>query len=85
MSEEITGEELSRSLIPAVEQQLESPDTVFVKEHFDRLLKEETAEEAKMMIALCLADEVEVMQSEGRNFDLQRYQNMLSFLPVLPE
>ncbi len=86
MEEDISAEELSESLIPAVEQQLISSETPFVKEHHDRLLGEGIdGNEAKMMIALCLADEVETLQKENRDFSLSRYQQMLQFLPVLPE
>ncbi len=87
MSDDISAEELSLSLIPAVEQQLESSETPFVKEHFDRLIQEDEIDEheAKKMIALCLADEVETMQKEQRSFNLPRYQQMVQFLPLLPE
>lgn len=86
MEKDISAEELSEGLIPAVEQQLTSSETPFVKEHYERLLGEGIEErEAKMMIALCLADEVETLQKEQREFSLSRYQQMLQFLPVLPE
>ncbi len=86
MSEEYTGEELSDKLLPAVEEQLNSPQTPFVKEHFDRLVESgEEEQEAKKMIALCLVDEVAQMQKETREFDLARYEQMLQFLPILPE
>jgi len=77
--------DLVSSLIPAVEQQLESKDTPFVKKHFDRLVKAgETADEAKKMIALCLADESNRMFIDRRDFDVDRYQELLSELPELP-
>jgi len=86
MSEEITGYELSEKLLPAVEEQMESSETVFVKEHYERLLGEgEEEDEAKKLIALCLADEVEMMQKENRSFNLDRYEQMLQFLPIVPE
>lgn len=87
MSEEgYTGDELSDKLLPAVEEQMRSAETPFVKKHYERLVTEGEAEnESKKMIALCLLDEVEQMQSENRAFDLQRYEQMLSFLPILPE
>ena len=78
--------ELIEQLIPAVEQQLESKETPFVKKHFDRLISDgETEQETKMMIALCLADESNRMFIEKRDFDLDRYKQLLSVLPVLPE
>lgn len=87
MSEEgLTGEELSDKLMPAVEEQIASPETPFVREHYDRLRAEgEEDREAKKLIALCLADEVEQMQLENRPFNLSRYEQMLQFLPVIPE
>lgn len=86
MEEDISAKELSSNLIPAVEQQMESAETPFVKEHFLRLQEEGIEEtEAKMMIALCLADEVETLQKEGREFNLLRYESMIQFLPILPE
>ena len=81
-------DDLVKNLVPAVEQQLESEQTPFVKDTLDRLLKsneEIDAEEAKMMIALCLADESNRMFIDKRDFDLRRYQALLSNLPELPE
>ena len=86
MSEEIRGEELSYKLMSAVEEQIASSDTPYVKEQYERLLHEgETEVEAKRLIALCLADEVEEMQKESREFNVVRYKQLLEFLPVLPE
>ena len=76
------------SLLPAVEQQLDSPATPFVRSAYQRLLAEHSAidpEEATRMIALCLADETERMLEEGRPFDLDRYKALLDLLPNLPE
>lgn len=83
--------ELVTSLIPAVEEQLNSRDTTYVRKTFQRLLKiedeEETIDEdlAKKMIALCLADESNRMFIDKRNFDELRYQELLNALPELPE
>lgn len=75
-----------KNLVPAVEQQLESEQTPFVKHVFNRLVKAgEVEEEAKMMIALCLADESNRMFIDKRDFDLARYQKLLEALPELPE
>jgi len=77
---------LVKNLIPAVEQQLESEQTPFVKQVFDGLLKSGVEnDEAKMMIALCLADESNRMFIDKRDFDLKRYQGLLDALPELPE
>ena len=73
-------------LIPAVEQQLSSPETPYVQETYQRLIQEPQIDEheAKLMIALCLADESEGMVEEEREFDIGRYQTLLSLLPKLP-
>ncbi|MCH2065336.1 MAG: hypothetical protein MK194_16615 [Roseibacillus sp.] len=73
-------------LVPAVEQQLASPETPYVQETYQRLLQdpEIDEQEAKLMIALCLADESERMLDEESEFDTERYQTLLSFLPKLP-
>ncbi len=78
-------DDLVKNLLPAVEQQLESEQTPFVKKALSKLVKEgEDAEEAKMMIALCLADESNRMFIDQRGFDLVRYQSLLDALPELP-
>ncbi|HBM78545.1 MAG TPA: hypothetical protein DD438_10575 [Verrucomicrobiales bacterium] len=73
-------------LIPAVEQQLSSQETPYVAEIYRRLLEEPDIDEheAKLMIALCLADESEAMIEKERDFDIVRYQELLALLPILP-
>lgn len=79
-------ENLVENLIPAVEQQLESGATTYVKATYDRLLKDgEESDEAKMLIALCLADESNRMFIDKRDFDVARYQELLNALPEVPE
>jgi hypothetical protein len=79
-------DDLVKNLLPAVEQQLESEQTPFVKQTQSRLLKNgEDPEEVKMMIALCLADESNRMFIDQRAFDIVRYQDLLNSLPELPE
>ncbi len=81
-------DDLIKNLVPAVEQQLESEQTPFVKQTLDRLVKsdEEIDEgEGKMMIALCLADESNRMFIDKRDFDLARYKGLLDALPEMPE
>ena len=80
-------DEAVEQLIPAVEQQLASPVTLYVKETFERLLTEPDIEEdeAKAMIAFCLADEIEALEIEKRDFSEERYQTLLSLLPIMPE
>lgn len=78
--------DLISALIPAVEQQLDSPETPFVRITLDRLTQDDTTtrEEAMQMIALCLADESNRMFIDKRNFDIDRYQSLLNTLPELP-
>jgi hypothetical protein len=74
-------------LLPLIAQQLESPDTPYVREAFERLLAEPDIdeEEARAMLAFCLADELEAMGTEDRGFDTERYRMILQLLPVMPE
>ena len=80
----MNDENLIESLLPAVEQQLESPDTPYVKNTFTRLVEKEalSPEEAKELIALCLADESNRMFIDKRDFDVARYQQLLAGLPA---
>lgn len=75
------------ALLPAIEEQLISAETPFVKTAYDTVLAEEDIDEseAKYMLAFCLADEIEKMTSEDRPFNLERYQMLLTLLPTLPE
>jgi len=83
----MNDDSLIESLLPAIEQQLESPDTPYVKETFIRLVEKEelSPDEAKEMIALCLADESNRMFIDKRDFDVQRYQELLTALPDFEE
>jgi hypothetical protein len=73
--------------LPAIEEQLNSPETPYVREAFERILNEPDIEEdeAKAMLAFCLADEIEAMMADEREFDGNRYQMLLTLLPVMPE
>lgn len=75
------------ALLPAIEEQLASTETPFVKEALQSLVTEDDIqeEEARYMLAFCLADEIEKMGREERGFDLKRYQTLLALLPNLPE
>ena len=79
----MNDESLLASLAPAVEQQLESEQTPYVKATFLRLLEQESLspDDAKELIALCLADESNRMYVEKRDFDVTRYQQLLDTLP----
>ena len=80
-------DEVIEKLLPAIEEQLISPDTPYVREAYERILTEPDIEEeeAKAMLAFCLADEIEAMMATERPFDKDRYQMLLSLLPVMPE
>ena len=82
----MNDESLIESLLPAVEQQLESEQTPYVKETFIRLVEKEeiSPDEAKELIALCLADESNRMFIDKRDFDVARYQELLEQLPGEP-
>ncbi|MEJ6780129.1 MAG: hypothetical protein QNK86_11725 [Akkermansiaceae bacterium] len=82
----MNDENLVESLLPAVDQQLGSPQTPYVKKTFIRLVEKEevSPDEAKELIALCLADETNRMYIDKRDFDVQRYQQLLEGLPSEP-
>lgn len=79
--------DLVTSLVPAVQEQLNSRDTTYVRKTYQRLLKLDYVDEteALKMIALCLADESNRMFIDKRNFDELHYQKLLNALPDLPE
>jgi len=79
-------EGLAHALVPAVQEQLNSKQTPFVKKHFQRLIGVEQIpeEEALLMLALCLADESNRMFLDQREFDLKRYRELIEELPQLP-
>lgn len=65
-------------LIAAVEQQLNSSSTRYVKETYDRLLKAGIDEdEAKERIAESLAEETDTMFRGKREFDEKSYRSRL--------
>lgn len=80
-------DEAIEHLIPAIEEQLNSPATPYVREAYNRVLQEDDIEdeEAKAMLAFCLADELESLNRENRDFSEDRYRTLLSLLPVMPE
>ena len=80
-------DEAVEKLLPAIEEQLSSKETPYVRTAYERILEEPDIEEdeAKAMLAFCLADEIEAMMTNERPFDSDRYQMLLSLLPVMPE
>ena len=79
----MNDESLIDALLPAVQQQLESKATPYVKITFTRLVEKEglSPDEAMEAIALCLADESNRMYIDKRDFDEERYQELLYSLP----
>jgi len=78
-------ENLINGLRPAVEEQINSPDTPYVGTTLARLLGTgEDPAEARLLIAFCLADEANRMMIDRRAFDPKRYQTLLNALPELP-
>ena len=80
-------DEVVEKLLPAIEEQLNSAETPYVREAYERILEEPDIEdeEARAMLAFCLADEIEAMMTAEREFDTERYQMLLGLLPVMPE
>ncbi len=80
-------DETLEKLLPAIEEQLSSPETPYVRAAYQRILEEPDIQEdeAKAMLAFCLADEIEAMMTQQRPFDSERYQLILSLLPTMPE
>ena len=79
----MNDESLIESLLPAVDQQLDSEQTPYVKATFTRLVEKEqiSPDEARELIAVCLADESNHMYIDKRDFDVARYQQLLEGLP----
>jgi hypothetical protein len=82
----IMNDDLLPDLLAAVEQQLISAQTPYVKKTFDRLLKLGLGEaDAKHQIALCLGDEMDEVLRTKRPFDEKSYRSSLDDLPFAEE
>lgn len=79
----MNDQSLIESLLPAVDQQLESPQTPYVKSTFVRLVEQDnlSPDVARELIAICLADESNRMFIDKRDFDVIRYEQLLAELP----
>jgi len=74
-------EDLLRDLLLAIEQQLDSPQTPYVRQALVRLLGLGVPEaEAKTRIALCLAEEMDNILRDRRLFDEKAYRAALGDL-----
>lgn len=74
---------LIQSLLPAVDEQLASEHTPYVKTTFTRLVEKEgvSPDQAREMIAYCLAVESNRMFVDQKAFNTERYQQHLELLP----
>jgi len=79
-------EEMIETLVPAVREQLESPDTAYVKNCLERLTGREKLgeQEALELMAQALAITINAMVVGGRSFDSEKYKALLKDLPALP-
>lgn len=80
-------EEMIETLVPAVREQLESPDTAYVKNCLERLTGRENWENRKLwnLMAAALAITINAMVVGGRSFDSGKYKALLKDLPALPD
>jgi len=78
--------ELLPDLLAAIEQQLASPQTPYVRKTLDRLISDGLEEsEAKTQIALCLGEEMDQILRKKRPFDEKSYRASLEMLPMEAE
>ena len=80
-------EEMIETLVPAVREQLEAPDTAYVKNCLERLTGREKLgeQEALELMAQALAITINAMVVGGRSFDSEKYKALLKDLPALPD
>ncbi len=73
---------LLETLLVAVDQQIGSPETPFVRKTYERLVKLGLAETlAREQIAICLGEESEIMLRKKQVFDIKGYRKRLDELP----
>ncbi len=74
--------DILKGLLQAVDEQLRSPQTRYVKETYDRLLAlGQSDEQAREEIADCLGEELDDMLQKNRSFDETLYKKSLDALP----
>lgn len=74
--------DLLPDLLLAVEQQLSSAQTPYVRKTFDRLLKSGlTEDEVRKQIAVCLGEQMDEVFRTKRSFDENAYKEALKELP----
>lgn len=78
MDDDATADRFFDDLHDAVDQQLGSPATPYVRKTYDRLLKEGMSdEEAREAIAECLAEVTDRMYRTRKPFDEKAYRALL--------
>lgn len=78
--------DLLPDLLIAVEQQLVSPQTPYVRKTLDRLVKLEIGEaDAKTQIAICLGEQMDEVMRTKKPFDEKAYRAALEELPFADE
>jgi hypothetical protein len=78
--------DLLPDLLIAVEQQLASPQTPYVRKTLDRLVKLGVGEEdAKTQIAICLGEQMDEVMRTKKPFDEKAYRAALEELPFAEE
>ena len=78
-------EEMIETLVPAVREQLESPDTAYVKNCLERLTGREKLGEQEALELMAQAITINAMGVGGRSFDSGKYKALLKDLPALPD
>ena len=78
-------EEMIETLVPAVREQLESPDTAYVKNCLERLTGREKLGEQEALELMAQALAINAMVVGGRSFDSEKYKALLKDLPALPD
>ncbi|HVJ45194.1 MAG TPA: hypothetical protein VM511_02335 [Luteolibacter sp.] len=80
------NEDLLPDLLLAVDQQLVSPQTKYVKKTYDRLIKlglDDT--EAKTQIAICLGEQMDEVLRTKKPFNEAAFKESLEELPMADE
>lgn len=80
-------DEIIETLLPSVREQMEAPETAYVKACLERLTGREKLEEqeALELMAQALAVTINEMVVGGRPFNSGRYKALLKDLPTLPD
>ncbi|BCX50188.1 conserved hypothetical protein [Haloferula helveola] len=81
MDEDEQADAFFEELLGAVDQQLESDSTPYVRKQYDRLTKAGLSDdEAREAIARCLAEETDRMYRSKKPFDEKAYRTSLEMI-----